>query len=89
MWYDTVGVSCFKEKNDLAAVFEKANVLSKNHKDYFIKGELVSERMLKGSLSLLSTWEEKDTKFNPKKQWQNSFKLFKFLPSCLLMLLTL
>lgn len=44
-----------------------------------LKGELVSERMLQGSLSLLSSWEEKDTKFNPEKQRQNCFKLFQVL----------
>lgn len=63
--------------------------LVKTTKIILLKGELVSERMLPSSLSLISTGEEKDTKFNPKKQWQNCFKLFKFLPSCLPMLLTL
>lgn len=55
--------------------------LEKNTKIILFKGELVSETMLQGSLSLQSIWEEKDTKFNPKKQWQNCFKPFKFLPS--------
>lgn len=63
--------------------------LVKTTKIILLKGELVSERMLPSSLSLISTWEEKDTKFNPKKQWQNCFKLFKFLPSRLPTLLTL
>lgn len=57
--------------------------LVKTTKIILLKGELVSERMLQGSLSLLSSWEEKDTKFNPEKQRQNCFKLFKFLPSLL------
>lgn len=63
--------------------------LVKTTKIILLKCELILERMLRGSLSLLPTWEEKDTKFNPEKQRQNCFKLFKFLPSRLPMLLTL
>lgn len=63
--------------------------LVKTTKIILLKGELVSERILQHSLSLLSTWEEKNTKFNPEKQRQSCFKLFKFSPSRLPMLLTL